>query len=75
LSSDSTFGELLGEGYLGLAEFANGNDAGLDRYQRAITLFTKQTDDESRKGDASFGIGQLEVVEQLVRKHRAVAPS
>ncbi len=67
LSTESTFGEILGEGYLGLAEQAAGDSAGKDRYARATDLFTKQTEIDNKKDDASFGLDQLKTVEELLK--------
>lgn len=64
LAQDAPFGVILGHGYLGLARWINGEDEGKTRYNEAIKTFKEQTADEATKGDAEFGISQLEKVKQ-----------
>lgn len=58
----STFGVILGAGYLGLARWAAGEEAGREQYAAALAAFTAQLADEAKKADAQFGIDQLEHV-------------
>jgi hypothetical protein len=62
--NDAPFGVILGHGYLGLARWLNGESEGKAQYEEAINTFKAQTEDESTKGDAEFGISQLEKVKQ-----------
>jgi len=56
------FGVVLGEGYLGLAEWARGDETGRAHYDKAIADFRSRLEDEEQKGDAQFGVDQLEAV-------------
>ncbi len=62
VSATGDFAVILGSGYLGLAQWLQGNDNGELRYAEAIAIFTAQLEDESKKDDAQFGIDQLENV-------------
>lgn len=65
LSPESSFGALLGAGYLGIAEALNGNPAGRERYNEACNLFRTQIEQhEDKKEDAMFGLEQLQTVEK-----------
>lgn len=64
LAKDAPFGVILGHGYLGLARWINGEEDGKAQYDEAINTFKEQTADEATKGDAEFGISQLEKVKQ-----------
>lgn len=59
---ETAFGVVLGDGYAALAQQAAGDAAGAARYERAIGVFRSQLADEETKGDAQFGIDQLETV-------------
>ena len=58
----STFGVILGAGYLGLARWAAGENNGREQYEAALASFTAQLEDEAKKDDAQFGIDQLQTV-------------
>ncbi len=62
VTKEAPFGVILGHGYLGLARWINGEDEGKAQYEQAINTFNAQTEDEAMKGDAEFGISQLEKV-------------
>jgi hypothetical protein len=64
VTKNAPFGIILGLGYVGLARWKNGEDEGKAQYEKAITTFKEQTADEKLKGDAEFGIAQLEKVRQ-----------
>jgi hypothetical protein len=64
VAKDAPFGVILGHGYLGLARWINGEEKGKAQYDEAIKTFKAQTEDEATKGDAEFGISQLEKVKQ-----------
>jgi hypothetical protein len=68
VSKDAPFGVILGLGYLGLAHWIKGDETGKAEYEQAINAFNAQTDDASLKGDAEFGISQLEKVKQKYLK-------
>ena len=59
---DGDFGVVLGLGYLGLARWVRGDDDGEEAYGDAVGTFRGQLEDEKRKGDARFGMDQLETV-------------
>jgi len=56
-------------GYLVLARWINNEQEGQAQYEKAINTFKAQTEDESKKGDAEFGISQLEKVKNKYLKH------
>jgi hypothetical protein len=62
LAKDAQFSVILGFGYLGLARWINKEEEGEDQYNKAIDVFKQQTADDKLKGDAEFGISQLEKV-------------
>ena len=62
LGEDGAFGVILGYGYAGLALQMAGDPEGAALYQQAIDTFKAQCEDEEKKGDAEFGISQLEEV-------------
>ena len=64
VTKDAPFGIILGHGYLGLARWINSEKEGRAQYDEAIGTFKAQTEDEATKGDAEFGISQLEKVKQ-----------
>ena len=64
VTKDAPFGVILGLGYLGLARWKNSEDEGKVQYKQAISTFEEQTADEKLKGDAEFGISQLEKIRQ-----------
>jgi hypothetical protein len=64
VGKDAPFSVILGLGYLGLARWINNEENGQTQYEEAINAFKAQTEDESLKGDAEFGISQLERVRQ-----------
>jgi hypothetical protein len=68
VSKDAPFGIVLGHGYLGLARWINGDENGKIQYDEAIDTFKAQKEDEATKGDAEFGISQLEKVRQKYKK-------
>jgi hypothetical protein len=66
---DAPFSVILGLGYLGLARWIKGEEDGKAHYEQAIRAFKAQTEDASMKGDAEFGISQLEKVKETYLKH------
>jgi hypothetical protein len=68
VSKDAPFAVILGLGYLGLARWINNEQEGQAQYEKAINAFKAQTEDESKKGDAEFGISQLENVKNKYLK-------
>jgi len=68
VSKDAPFSVILGLGYLGLARWIKGDEAGKAEYEQAVNTFKAQTDDASLKGDAEFGISQLEKVKHKYLK-------
>jgi len=58
------FGVILGHGYLGLAEAATGDSAGMERYLNALKAFEGMKKIEGQADDAQFGIDQLKTVEE-----------
>jgi hypothetical protein len=69
VNKDAPFGVILGLGYLGLARWKNGEEEGKAQYDQAINNFKEQTADEKLKGDAEFGIAQLEKVKEKYIKN------
>lgn len=61
---ERAFGTVLGRGYLGLARWIAGDDAGRALYREALGDFANQLTDPERQEDARFGIDQLETVKQ-----------
>jgi len=57
---DGSFGVNLARGFEGLALVAAADPDGPAVYREAIDAFTAQLEDDERKGDAQFGIDQLE---------------
>ena len=62
IGAGSTFGVILGAGYLGLALQINGQEGGPELYDEAIRTFRVQLEDEATRDDAQFGIDQFEAV-------------
>jgi len=63
VSAEGDFVVILGAGYVGLAEWAAGDEAGKTRYEEAVAAFKAQVDNyPEKKDDAQFGIDQLEWV-------------
>ncbi|UCE28134.1 MAG: hypothetical protein JSW52_05140 [Candidatus Coatesbacteria bacterium] len=63
ISPEGNFVVILGAGYVGLAEWALGDEAGKTRYEDAIAAFEAQVNNyPEKKDDAQFGIDQLEWV-------------
>jgi hypothetical protein len=63
LTAENSFSDILYAGYLGIASVVNELAEGEKIYDFAIKLFEQQIiDDEKKKGDAAFGIKQLEHV-------------
>jgi len=61
-NAEEAFGSVLGRGYLGLARWIAGDDAGRRLYREALSVFANQLTDPDRQEDARFGIDQLETV-------------
>ena len=60
LSSDSPWSVLLGEGFLRLAELANGRQEALAEFDRCCTLFEESiVKSELEKSDLEYCLGQL----------------
>ena len=57
---DGTFGVILNSGYLGLARWISGDEAGKSEYEAAIEALQAQLEDAERAEEAKLGIGQLE---------------
>ena len=57
---NGAFGVILNVGYLGLARWASGDEAGKSEYEAALHAFRAQTEDPDKADDAKLGIGQLE---------------
>ncbi len=53
---------ILANGYLGLIRWIEGEPAAEARWQAAIDAFLEQITDETRRGSAELGIGQLQKV-------------
>ena len=64
IGPEGSFAVLLGAGYLGLARWVNGDPAGRELYEQAAAAFQAQLDDAEKKGDAGFGLAQLEKVRE-----------
>lgn len=63
LSAEGEFGVLLAAGYVGLAEWVLGEDAGKAHYEEAIAAFKEGAEKyPEKKDDFQFGIDQLEWV-------------
>lgn len=63
ISAEGDFVVILCAGYIGLAEWTAGDEAGKTRYEEAIAAFKAQVDNyPEKKDDAQFGIDQLEWV-------------
>lgn len=66
VSPEAGFGLILAEGYVALAMWAGGDEAGKARYEGAVAAFRegaeKYPDDKCRREDFQFGIDQLEWV-------------
>jgi len=62
VAPDGEFGVILGTGFLGLAEWADGDETGRTRFEEARAAFDAQTQDETLRDDAQFGLDQLETV-------------
>ena len=57
---EGTFLVNLTSGYLGLARWIGGDDAGENTYETSVAAFRTQLDDPERAEDAGVGLGQLE---------------
>jgi tetratricopeptide (TPR) repeat protein len=63
VSPEAGFGLILAEGYVGLAEWVRGDEAGKGRYETAITSFREGAERyPDKRDDFQFGIDQLEWV-------------
>ena len=65
VSAEAGFGLILAEGYVGLAEWARGNEEGKGRYEVAVAAFREGAEKyPDKKDDFQFGVDQLEWVKQ-----------
>lgn len=65
VSPEAGFGLILAEGYVGLAQWAGGDEAGKGRYEAAITAFREGAEKyPDKKDDFQFGVDQLEWVKE-----------
>lgn len=62
VSEETTFGVILGSGYVGIGMVAAGDATGQERLDAALVAFRGQLDSEEKRDDAQFGIDQLEAV-------------
>jgi len=63
VSAEGDFGVILGAGYVGLAEWVQGAEAGQSRYEEAVAAFREGAEKyEDKRDDFRFGIDQLEWV-------------
>jgi hypothetical protein len=63
VSPEAGFGIILAEGYVGLAEWAAGDEAGKERYDNAVAAFREGAEKyPDKKDDFDFGVDQLEWV-------------
>lgn len=60
--SDEDFSVVLGRGYVGLARWIAGDEAGRNEYREALVVFGSQLAQAETKDDARFGMDQLETV-------------
>jgi len=63
VSTEAGFGIILGSGYVGLIKAILGKEGGFEQFEEAIGTFTSQMPDEDLRGDAAFGIAQLQCVQ------------
>ncbi len=63
VTAEAAFSVILGSGYVGLANAILGKESGFERFEQAIGVFTSQMPDEDLRGDATFGIAQLQCVQ------------
>ncbi len=65
VSPEAGFGLILAEGYVGLAEWVNGEEAGKGRFEKALAAFRQGAEKyPDKKDDFQFGADQLEWVKQ-----------
>jgi hypothetical protein len=62
ISVDGDFPVILASGYLALIRWIEGAASGERRFRAAIDAFLDQVPDETRRGAAELGIGQLQKV-------------
>jgi len=60
---EAAFSIILGSGYVGLIKAILGKEGGFEQFEQAIGVFTSQMPDENLRGDATFGIAQLQCVQ------------
>jgi len=63
VSVEAGFAIILGSGYVGLIKAILGKEGGFEQFEQAIGVFTSQMPDDDLRGDASFGIAQLQCVQ------------
>lgn len=65
VSPEAGFGLILADGYLGLAEWVKGDEAGKGRYENALAAFREGAEKyPDKKDDFDFGVAQLEWVKE-----------
>ncbi len=65
VSAEAGFGVILADGYVGLAEWVKGDEAGKGRFENALAAFRGGVEKyPEKKDDFQFGIDQLEWVKQ-----------
>lgn len=62
INADGDFPVILASGYLGLITWIEGDATAEARFRAAIDAFLEQVPDETRRGAAELGIGQLQKV-------------
>lgn len=62
ISGDGDFPVILASGYLALIRWIEGDPSAETRFRAAIDAFLDQVRDETRRGSAELGIGQLQKV-------------
>lgn len=65
VSAEAGFGLILADGYVGLAEWVKGDEAGKGRFENALAAFREGAEKYAdKKDDFQFGIDQLEWVKR-----------